>query len=83
MIKQIQEAVEKSASMGKINQDKFKMVLQRYVAGEIDLDEAYYDLLDGELIPMPSRCGLYTKVQKTAEDEENLKKLINRILFNK
>jgi hypothetical protein len=74
MRKQIEQAVEKMGSSSKGNQEKIKAILKRYVKGEIGLDEAYYELLEDELIPMPQRCGMQAKVP--GQDEEDLKKKI-------
>jgi len=74
MRKQIEQAVEKIGSSSKGDQEKIKAILKRYVEGEIGLDEAYYELLDGELIPMPKRCGMQAKVP--GQDEEDLKRMI-------
>jgi len=51
-------------------------ILTRYARGEIGLDEAYYDLLEAELIPMPKRCAMSAKRPITAEDELRLKEKI-------
>ena len=48
---------------------------------EIGLDEAYYDLLEEELIPMPQRCALSAKIPHTAEDEMRLRELIKSKLI--
>jgi len=53
-----------------------KAILERYAEGSIGLDEAYYEMLDEELIPMPQRCCLSAKIQTTAEDEQRLKEKI-------
>lgn len=74
MRKQIEQAVEKIGSSSKENQVKIKAILKRYVDGEIEMDQAYYELLDDELIPMPQRCGMQPKVP--GQDEEDLKKKI-------
>lgn len=74
MRKQIEQAVDKIESASKVNQEKIRAILKRYVDGEIGLDEAYYELLDDELIPMPQRCGMQAKVP--GRDEEDLKKKI-------
>ena len=58
------------------DQVKIRAILKRYVAEEIGLDEAYYDLLEEDLIPMPQRCGLSAKIPQTAEDEIRLRELI-------
>ncbi len=63
------------------NQEKIKAILKRYLSGEIGLDEAYYDLLEEELIPMPQRCGMSAKIPHTAEDEMRLKEKIRSKLF--
>lgn len=74
MRKQIEQAVEKIESSSKGNQGKIKAILKRYVEGAIGLDEAYYELLDDELIPMPQRCGMQAKVP--GQDEEDMKRKI-------
>ena len=57
-------------------------ILKRYAADEIGLDEAYYDLLEGELIPMPQRCGMSAKIPLAEEDEIRLKeKIRSRLLY--
>ncbi len=53
-----------------------RAILNRYARGEIDLAEAYYDLLEAELIPMPQRCAMSAKRSPTAEDELRLKEKI-------
>ena len=58
------------------DQVKIRAILKRYVAEEIGLDEAYYDLLEEELIPMPQRCALSAKIPQTADDEIRLRELI-------
>ena len=45
------------------------------------MDEAYYDLLEEELIPMPQRCALSAKIPHTAEDEMRLKEEIRSKLL--
>jgi hypothetical protein len=74
MRKQIEQAVEKIGSSSKGNQEMIKAILKRYVEGEIGLDEAYYELLEDELIPMPQRCGMQAKVP--GQDEDDLKRMI-------
>ncbi len=74
MRKQIEQAVENIGSSSKEKQEKIKAILKRYVEGEIGLDEAYYELLDDELIPMPKRCGMQAKIP--GQDEEDLKSKI-------
>ncbi|NMC10810.1 MAG: hypothetical protein GYA39_07565 [Methanothrix sp.] len=78
MYAQIEQALERIDSSSKQNQEKIKAILKRYAAGEVDIDEAYYDLLEGGLIPMPQRCGMYAKVSSTAKDEVRLKEKIKK-----
>lgn len=82
MIKQIQTALDNSGNYTKGDLELFKTILKRYVSGEIVVEDAYYDLLDSDLIKMPSRCAMYTKLQNTAEEEENLKRSIKRKLLD-
>ena len=63
------------------DQEKMKTILKRYAAQEIGLDEAYYDLLERDLIPMPQRCGLSAKIPHTSEDEIRLRDLIQSKLL--
>ena len=63
------------------DQEKISDILKRYAAEEIGLDEAYYDLLEEELIPMPQRCALSAKIPHTAEDEMRLRELIKSKLI--
>jgi hypothetical protein len=79
--KQIEQALDKMDSISITNQEKIKSILKRYVSDEIGLDEAYYDLLEEELIPMPQRCGLSAKIPFSAEHEIRLKEKIKRMLF--
>lgn len=58
------------------DREKIRAILKRYAAEEIGLDEAYYDLLEEILIPMPQRCALSAKIPHTAEDEIRLRELI-------
>jgi len=81
MIKQIRAALDSSGNLSKGDLELFKVILQRYLSKEIRVDIAYYDLLDNDLVPMPSRCAMYTKVEETADEEEELRKYINRKLF--
>jgi hypothetical protein len=81
MIKQIRAALDSSGNLSKGDLERFKVILQRYLSKEIRVDIAYYDLLDNDLVPMPSRCAMYTKVEETADEEEELRKYINRKLF--
>ena len=79
MYKQIEQALEKIGTSGMTNQKKMKAILKRYAMDEIGLDEAYYDLLEEELIPMPQRCGMSAKIPITEEDEKRLKEKIKSI----
>jgi hypothetical protein len=81
--KQIEQALENINSSNKPNQEMIKAILKRYANGEIGLDEAYYDLLEEELIPMPQRCGMSAKIPLAAEDEIRLKERIRSILLYK
>jgi len=74
--KQIAEALEKIDSSRKPDQEKMKAILERYAMNEIALDEAYYDLLEDQLIPMPQRCALSARIPVTEEDEKRLKEKI-------
>jgi len=78
--KQIEQALEKIYSSSKANQERIKAILERYAMDEINLDLAYYDLLENELIPMPQRCGMSTKIPVTEEDEKRLKDKIKSML---
>jgi hypothetical protein len=78
--KQIEKALEKIETLSEIKQEKIKAILERYARDEIGLDEAYYDLLEDELIPMPQRCGMSAKIPVTEEDEKRLKEKINSII---
>jgi hypothetical protein len=80
--KQIEQALEKIDASSKPNQEKVKAILKRYAKGEIGLDEAYYDLLEDELIPMPQRCGMSSKIPVTKEDEKRLREKIKNISLN-
>ncbi|MFZ3148517.1 MAG: hypothetical protein WA137_05700 [Methanothrix sp.] len=82
MYKQIEQALEKIDASSKPNQEKVKAILKRYAKGEIGLDEAYYDLLEDELIPMPQRCGMSSKIPVTKEDEKRLREKIKNISLN-
>jgi hypothetical protein len=79
--KQIEQVLEKLDSKSITNQEKIKAILKRYVSDEIGLDEAYYDLLEEELIPMPQRCGLSAKIPFSVEHEIRLKEKIKSMLF--
>ena len=81
MYKQIEQALEKIDSSSKPNQEKIKAILKIYANDEIGLDEAYYDLLEDELIPMPQRCCMSAKIPVTEEDEKRLKEKIKKMLL--
>jgi len=72
---QIMQAVERMRK-GSPGYEGIRAILSRYARGEIGLDEAYYDLLEAELIPMPQRCAMSAKRSPTAEDEMRLKEKI-------
>jgi hypothetical protein len=78
--KQIEQALEKMEALSKVRQEKMRAILERYARGEIGLDEAYYDLLEDELIPMPQRCAMSAKIPVTEEDEKRLKEKIKSII---
>jgi len=80
--KQIEQALEKMDTLGKAKQGKIKAILERYARDEIGLDEAYYDLLEDELIPMPQRCAMSAKIPVTEEDEKRLKEKIRGKLLD-
>ena len=79
MYKQIEQALEKIDTFGKVRQERIRAILERYAGDEIGLDEAYYDLLVDELIPMPQRCSVSAKIPVTEEDEKRLKEKIKSI----
>ena len=82
MYKQIEQALEKMDSSNEKTRELMSAILKRYAADDIGLDEAYYDLLEGELIPMPQRCGMSAKIPLSAEDEIRLKdKIRSRLLY--
>jgi hypothetical protein len=80
--KQIEQALEKMDSSSKPNQEKIKAIMKRYAMDEVNLDEAYYDLLEEELIPMPQRCGMSAKIPVTEQDEKRLKEKIKSMLLD-
>ncbi len=77
MIKQIEQALDRMESTSRQDQEKVRAILKRYLEDAINLDEAYYELLDGDLIPMPQRCGMYAHA---GEDESRLKAQIKERL---
>lgn len=76
--KEIKQAVDGLQGLSLDKQTKIKTILRSYADGEIGLDEAYYELLDNDLIPMPQRCGMHAKIQ---DDEGALKEYIKGKLF--
>ncbi len=82
MYKQIELALEKIDSSSKPNREKIKAIMRRYATNEINLDEAYYDLLEDELIPMPQRCGMSAKIPIVEQDEKRLREKIKRMLLD-
>lgn len=76
--KEIKQAVDDLQGLSLAKQAKIKEILKGYANGEIGIDEAYYDLLDNDLIPMPQRCGMHAKIQ---EDEGELREYIKVRLF--
>jgi hypothetical protein len=81
MIEPIQQAVENMENLNKEDQQKFMVILKQYLSGEMNIHEAYYCLLDSDLVSMPQRCSLYAKPEKNAQDEEFLKNIINTKLL--
>lgn len=80
MLSQMEQAVEGFEKMSADKRAVMRGIMQRYVEGSIGLDEAYYELLDAGLIPMPSRCAMKPKIASEG-DEARLKDLIQtRIL---
>jgi hypothetical protein len=77
MIEQIEQALERWNSTSRQNQEKIRAILKRYLEGTIKLDEAYSELLDEDLIPMPQRCGMHSHA---GEDEGRLRKSIKEKL---
>jgi len=49
------QALEDMPASSPSKKEKILSILKRYAADEIGLDQAYYDLLEDELIPMPQR----------------------------
>jgi len=78
---QIAKALNEIDAKNMPDQEKMRTIFKRYVTGDIGLDEAYYDLLEEELIPMPQRCALSAKIPHTAEDEMRLKEEIRSKLL--
>jgi hypothetical protein len=80
VFKQIEQSLEKMICLSEAKQEKMKAILKSYADDKIGLDQAYYDLLEDELIPMPKRCGLSAKIPLTEEDERRLKEKITALL---
>ena len=76
MYKQIEQALKDMDAKRAPDREKISDILKRYANEEIGLDEAYYDLLEEELIPMPQRCALSAKIPHAAEDEMRLREMI-------
>jgi hypothetical protein len=76
VFKQIEQGLENIRTLSQAKQEKMRAILMRYAMAEIDLDEAYYDLLEEELIPMPQRCAMSAKIPLTEDDEKRLKEKI-------
>lgn len=80
MLSQMEQAIDGFEKMSADKRDAMRGILQRYVEGGMALDEAYYELLDAGLIPMPSRCAMKPKIASES-DEARLKDIIKaRIL---
>lgn len=73
-------ALEKLSTSSKQKQDRIKAILKRYANGEINVDEAYYELLDDDLIPMPQRCNISAKIPSSEQDELRLKEKIKGMI---
>jgi len=76
MHKQIEDALANLNSSAPQKQEKIRAILFRYARGEMGLDQAYYELLDDDLIAMPQRCAVFAKVPLSEEDELRLKEKI-------
>jgi hypothetical protein len=76
MHRQIEDALANLNSSSPQKQEKIKAILFRYARGEMGLDQAYYELLDDDLIAMPQRCAVFAKVPLSEEDELRLKEKI-------
>ncbi len=83
MLKQIENVLEKMDSRSNQNRKRIGEILGKYLENKIKLEEAYYDLLDEELIPMPQRCGMTSMIPVSREDEIRLKKKIDFYLQSK
>lgn len=76
MHRQIEDALANLNSSPPQKQEKIKAILFRYAQGEMGLDQAYYELLDDDLIAMPQRCAVFAKIPLSEEDELRLKEKI-------
>ena len=81
MHRQIEDALANLNSSPPQKQEKIKAILFRYAQGEMGLDQAYYELLDDELIAMPQRCAVFAKVPLSEEDELRLKEKIRDLTY--
>jgi hypothetical protein len=81
MQRQIEQALENLGTLSQEKSNAIKNILSRYVNGEIGLDEAYYELMDNDLIPMPQRCTMFVKQETSLEQEENFKNYIKLKLY--
>ena len=80
MHRQIEDALANLNSSPPQKQEKIKAILFRYAQGEMGLDQAYYELLDDDLIAMPQRCAVFAKVHLSEEDELRLKEKIRSLI---
>ena len=80
MHRQIEDALANLNSSPPQKQEKIKAILFRYAQGEMGLDQAYYELLDDDLIAMPQRCAVFAKIPLSEEDELRLKEKIRSLI---
>ena len=80
MHRQIEDALANLNSSSPQKQEKIQAILFRYAQGEMGLDQAYYELLDDDLIAMPQRCAVFAKVPLSEEDELQLKEKIRGLI---
>ncbi len=80
MHRQIEDALANLNSSPPQKQEKIKAILFRYAQGEMGLDQAYYELLDDDLIAMPQRCAVFAKIPLSEEDELRLKEKIRGLI---
>jgi hypothetical protein len=76
MHKQIEQVLENLSTLDREKSNAIRDILSRYAHGEIELDEAYYELMDNDLIPMPQRCSMFPKQETSPKEEENFKNYI-------